>query len=166
MTNTISTDTLRFRDALARFPSGVTIVTTIDPAGQWRGFTATSFCAVSMDPPLILVCLAATAECHPTFTAAPRWVVHIITDEHTELAKQFATRGADKFAHPGFTVNDHGLPTLAGATVTLDCSTHALHSAGDHTILLGRVDNTQITDGSPALYYQRRFQPVEHQSGR
>jgi flavin reductase ActVB len=81
---------------MASFPSGVTIVTTSDETGQWRrGFTATSFCSVSMEPPLILVCLAASAECHPTFTSAARWLVHLVhlvTDEHTELAVRFATR--------------------------------------------------------------------------
>lgn len=160
MTNTVSTGRHRFRDAMARFPSGVTIVTTADPAGQWRGFTATSFCSVSMDPPLILVCLAATAECHPTFTTAPRWLVHVITDEHIDLAMRFATRGADKFTHPGFTPNEHGLPTLGGTSVTLECSTHAIHPAGDHTVLLGRVDNVALTERTPTLYYQRGFRAL------
>jgi flavin reductase ActVB len=161
MTDTIGTERHRFRDAMARFPSGVTIVTTTDPTGQWRGFTATSFCSVSMEPPLILVCLAATAECHPTFTAAQRWLVHVINDEHTELALRFATRGADKFAHPGFAPNEHGLPTLDGASVTLDCSAYAIQPAGDHTVLFGRVDDIQLTDSAPTLYYQRGFHPIE-----
>lgn len=161
MTDPISIGTRRFREAMASFPSGVTIVTTADEAGQWRGFTATSFCSVSMEPPLILVCLADSAECHPAFTSAERWLVHVITDEHTELATRFATRGADKFAHPGFAPDEHGLPTLDGSAVTLECSTYDIHPAGDHTILLGRVDNTRLGGGIPTLYYQRGFQPLE-----
>ncbi|WP_327747962.1 flavin reductase family protein [Streptomyces europaeiscabiei] len=151
---------------MASFPSGVTIVTTTDETGQWRGFTATSFCSVSMEPPLILVCLAASAECHPASTSAARWLVHVITDEHTELAMRFATRGADKFSHPGFAPNEHGLPTLDGAAVTLECSTYAIHPAGDHTILLGRVDNARLSEGIPTLYYQRDFHPLELVPGR
>jgi flavin reductase ActVB len=161
MTDTVSTDTRRFREAMASFPSGVTIVTTTDETGKWRGFTATSFCSVSMEPPLILVCLANSAECRPAFTSAARWLVHVITDEHTELATRFATRGADKFAHPGFTANQHGLPTLAGASATLECDTHAIHSAGDHLILLGHVVDVRLGDGTPTVYYQRDFHPLE-----
>ncbi|MEH0628353.1 flavin reductase family protein [Streptomyces stelliscabiei] len=166
MTDTISTETRRFRKAMASFPSGVTIVTTTDETGQWRGFTATSFCSVSMEPRLILVCLAASAECHPAFTSAARWLVHVITDEHTELAMRFATRGADKFAHPGFAPNERGLPTLDSAAVTLECSTYEIHPAGDHTILLGRVDNARLSEGIPTLYYQRDFHSLELVPGR
>ncbi|UIX29241.1 flavin reductase family protein [Streptomyces sp. GQFP] len=166
MTDTLSTETRRFREAMASFPSGVTIVTTTDETGKERGFTATSFCSVSMEPPLVLVCLAANAECHPAFTSAARWLVHVITDEHTELAMRFATRGADKFAHPGFTLNEHGLPTLDGASVTLECTTHAIHPAGDHTVLVGRVDDVHLSDGTPTLYYRRNFHPLESATSR
>ncbi|MFJ9245148.1 flavin reductase family protein [Streptomyces sp. NPDC101776] len=161
MTDPISIATRRFREAMASFPSGVTIVTTADEPGQWRGFTATSFCSLSMEPPLILVCLADSAECHPAFTSGEHWLVHVITDEHTELATRFATRGADKSAHPRFALDEHGLPVLDAAAVTLECSTYDIHPAGDHTILLGRVDDARLGEGTPTLYYQRVFQPLE-----
>ncbi|MCF1592584.1 flavin reductase family protein [Streptomyces muensis] len=165
MTDTLSTDAGRFREAMASFPSGVTIVTTTDGSGKWRGFTATSFCSVSMEPPLVLVCLAASAECHPAFTSAARWLVHVITDEHTDLAMRFATRGTDKFAQAGFAPNEYGLPTLNGAAVTLECSTYAIHPAGDHTILLGQVDDVRLGDSTPTLYYRRDFHHLEPVSG-
>lgn len=81
--------TLLFREAMAGFPSGVTIVTTADEDGRWWGFTATSF-------------LARGAECHPVFERAERFVVHVIHPEHSDLALRFATRGADKFTDAGF----------------------------------------------------------------
>ncbi|GAA0935463.1 flavin reductase family protein [Pseudonocardia zijingensis] len=146
-----------FKDAMAAFPSGITIVTTVDDEGRWWGFTATSFCSVSMDPPLVLVCLARTAECHPVFTRAPRWVVHVIRPEHADLALRFATRGADKFAAAGFRADEHGLPVLGNACVTLDCTAHQRLDGGDHTILLGRVEHTRLGDAEPAVYFRRRF---------
>jgi flavin reductase ActVB len=146
---------------MASFPSGVTIVTTIDTDGRWWGFTATSFCSVSMDPPLVLVCLADTAECHPVFAAAQRWIVHVIHSEHADLAVRFATRGADKFADAGFRADERGLPVLERACVTLDCSLHALHPGGDHSILVGRVERTRIDEAElPAVYFRRGFRAL------
>jgi flavin reductase ActVB len=146
-----------FRDAMASFPSGVTIVTTVDDAGRWWGFTATSFCSVSMYPPLVLVCLATGAECHPVFAAAQRWIVHVIHPEHADLAIRFATRGADKFNDAGFIADERGLPVLPRACVTLDCTVHGRHPGGDHTILLGRVENTRLGEDLPAVYFRRGF---------
>jgi flavin reductase ActVB len=146
-----------FREAMAQFPSGVTIVTTIDRDGRRWGFTASSFCSVSMDPPLVLVCLATTAQCHPVFETAERYVVHVVHQEHADLAVQFATRGADKFAGAGFGADEHGLPVLDRAAVTLSCVRHAVHPAGDHSILLGRVERVEVGEDRPAIYFQRRF---------
>jgi flavin reductase ActVB len=151
-----------FRAAMASFPSGVTIVSTGDADGRWWGFTATSFCSVSMDPPLVLVCLGQTAECHPVFATAQRWLVHIISHEHAPLGIRFATRGADKFATADFDRDQHGLPRLAGACVTLDCTNYAKLPGGDHTIIVGRVERTHIDDGIPAVYFRGQFRELEH----
>jgi flavin reductase ActVB len=95
------------------------------------------------------------------FTAARRWVVHVVHPEHADLAVRFATRGADKFAAGGFADNEHGIPVLERACVTLDCSAHAMHPGGDHTILVGRVDRTRIDQAElPAIYFRRGFHPL------
>ena len=146
-----------FKQAMASFPSGVTIVTTTAPDGRWWGFTATSFCSVSMDPPLVLVCLADTAECHPVFAEANRWIVHVVHPDHADLAIRFATRGADKFADSGFRADERGLPVLDRACVVLDCTPYARHEGGDHTILVGQVENTTVTEELPAIFFRRSF---------
>lgn len=153
-----STATL-FRDAMATFPSGVTIVTTTDADGRWWGFTASSFCSVSADPPLVLVCLANSAECHPVFAEAQQWVVHVIRSDHAHLAQTFATRGADKFGGGHFQRNAHGLPVLATASAVLLCSRFEFQVAGDHTILIGKVDEAEVEgpDSIPAVYFRRAF---------
>ncbi len=150
-------ETSLFRDAMATFPSGVMIVTTADDEGRWWGFTASAFCSVSMDPPLILVCLAETAQCHPVFVRAARFIVHLVPPDHAELAVRFATRGADKFADKGFRPDEHGLPRLDDASVTLDCATHEVHPAGDHSILVGRVERAHVGTRRPAVYFRRDF---------
>jgi flavin reductase ActVB len=149
-----------FREAMASFPSGVTIVTTADADGRWWGFTATSFCSVSLDPPLVLVCLSENAECAPAFRSVPRWIVHVIHPEHAELALRFATRGADKFADAGFVADENGLPVLSSAFVTLDCAEYARHPGGDHMILLGQVEGVRLGADLPAVYFRRGFHPL------
>ncbi|MEV6771123.1 flavin reductase family protein [Nocardia sp. NPDC051030] len=148
-----------YRDAMARFASGVTIVTTADESGRWFGFTASSFTALSMDPPLILVCLARTARCHPVFRAAPRFRVNVLGLEHEQLAVRFATSGADKFGGNEFHADpESGLPVLEGALVGLECSTTDITEGGDHTILIARIEAVALRrDGVPAVHADRRF---------
>ncbi|PXY33257.1 flavin reductase [Prauserella sp. PE36] len=149
-----------FKEAMASFPSGVTIVTTADDEGRWWGFTATSFCSVSMDPPLVLVCLSRSARCHPAFQRASHWLVHVIDPADAALALRFASKGADKFADAGFTVDERGLPALDRACVRLDCATHARHPGGDHTILVGEVERAHLRPATPAVYYRRDFRSL------
>lgn len=154
------TATPTFREAMARFPSGVTIVTTVDEQGRRRGFTASSFCSVSVDPQLVLVCLAAGAECHESFERTDTWLIHIAGIEHETIARRFATRGADKFAGDDFTSHSSGLPHLADAPVVLECRAHARYPGGDHTILVGEVVSVGLGDRAPAVYYDRAFTPA------
>ena len=142
---------------MASFPSGATIVTTSDSDGRWWGFTASSFCSVSMDPPLVLTCLANTAECFPAFSAAARWNIHVLPQRHADLAMRFATRGAAKFDGAGFQPDADGLPLLDGVSIALRCSAYAKSDGGDHVILVGRVEETRLGEDLPFVYFRRRF---------
>src|SRR5437762_8278091 len=102
-------DQAAFRDTMARFPSAVTIVTTRDPAGRPRGFTASSFCSVSLDPPLILVCLARSADSYPVFTSCDRFAVSMLAEDDADLAYRLGTQRADKFALDRFRQTATGL---------------------------------------------------------
>lgn len=147
----------RFRDAMAAFPSGVTLVTTSDESGRWWGFTASSFCSLSLEPPLVLVCLAKSAQCHPVFRSASSWAVQVVPDHHAELAARFATRGADKFAPGLFRAGGGGHPVLEDACAVLECDRFAAYEGGDHTILVGQVTGCQLADVPPILYFRRSF---------
>lgn len=154
-TRELSAEQTAFRSAMAAFPSGVTIVTTSDAGGRWWGFTASSFCSVSLSPPLVLVCLDRNADCHAAFSGASQWAIHLVPPDHIDLARRFATRGADKFAGDWFVADCDGLPILDRAAVTLRCTIHAIHPGGDHSILVGRVRHTHLEDRAAALYYRR-----------
>ncbi len=150
-----------FRAAMSAFPSGVAIVTTAGPDGRWYGFTATSFTSVSLEPPLVLVCLATAARCHSVFAGAGRWLIHFLPDTHRALADRFATRGADKFAGDLFAPDETGLPRLRASCWTLNCSAHARHPAGDHTILIGEVTSIRTgPDRRPAVHLGREYRTV------
>lgn len=151
-----------FRAAMARFPSGVVVVTTLDAEGEPRGFTASSFCSVSLRPPLILVCLANSADSFAAFTSCGPFAVSVLGREHDALATRFATKGANKFAPGGLSLTPSGLPSVAGALVELDCEVHARHQAGDHMILIGRVSVARLgQDGSaPMVHYERAFRSL------
>jgi flavin reductase ActVB len=154
-------DRTRFKDAMARFPSGVTITTTVDATGQPHGFTASAFSSVSLDPPLVSVCLARSATCHPVFAECTRFAVNVLRPEHTALAGRFALRGADKFPDSGFRLTDAGMVVLDQALITLECQVHARHEAGDHTILVGEVLRTRLDTGDPMVFFGRGFHRLE-----
>ena len=147
-----------YREAMARFATGVTIVTTAAADGRWWGFTASSFSPLSIDPPLILVCLARDARCHPVFTSATSFRVNFLAPEHEQLAARFATKGADKFAGNEFRPAADGLPILEDALVSLRCRTIEKAGGGDHTILIACVEDAQLRrDGKPAVSVDRRY---------
>ena len=140
---TTETDPEARRSALRRafgaFPTGVTIATTRDDQGAPVGFTANSFTSVSLDPPLLLVCLARTASSYAAFAAAPRFAVSVLGAAQREASRAFATRGADKFAAVEWRTEATGAPVIEHAAAWFDCETAESVDAGDHVILIGRI---------------------------
>ncbi len=158
-------DAALFRAAMARFASGVVISTALDQDGTPRGFTASAFCSVSLDPPMVLVCLGKNAESHATFLAAERMTISLLAPGQDEVALRFATRGADKFGGGHMEPSPAGLPAVRGAAAVLDCRLAQKVPAGDHTVLIAAVEQV-ILQGEPAdlgagmVHYARRFWSV------
>ena len=153
----MSVDRALFLEAMGRFPTGVTIVTTVDQHGQPWGFTASSFASLSLQPPRILVCLDASANCHPSFASADGFAVNILGVEQEDLARHFATKMADKFSGRNFEPGELRLPLLPDAVATLECRTAGRFPGGDHTILVGEPVAIRLRSGSPAVFYHHRF---------
>jgi flavin reductase ActVB len=146
-----------FLAAMARFPAGVTIVTTVDELGKPRGFTASAFCSLSLEPPMVLVCLDSGADCHPAFLGAPRFAANILRPQHEPLALRFATKGANKFVGGEFQPGPGGIPVMPEALASVICAVQDRIPAGDHTILIGRVEEAAVGEGMPAVFFNRRF---------
>ncbi|WP_029350225.1 alpha/beta fold hydrolase [Bosea sp. 117] len=145
-------DPKAFRQALGAFLTGVTVVTTRTPAGELRGFTANSFTSVSLDPPLILVCIARTASSFPVFGAAEHFAVSILAAAQKDVSALFASKTADKFAGIGWHTGPTGSPVIAGASAWFDCTRHEVVEAGDHIILIGRVAGFGASAAAPLGY--------------
>jgi flavin reductase ActVB len=110
-----------------------------------------------MDPPLVLTCLANSAQCFPAFAAAARWNIHVLQHRHADLAMRFATRGAAKFDGAGFQPDPDGLPFLAGVSISLRCTAYSKVDGGDHLVLIGRVEETALGEEMPFVYFRRKF---------
>jgi flavin reductase ActVB len=147
-----------FHEAMKRFASGVTIVTTVDADGSPKGFTASAFCSLSMEPPLVLVCQARTSSSYDAFASCEKFLVNILGDAHEELALKFARSGGEKFEggpfRPGLAT---GLPLLPDALAVLGCDVHARYDGGDHDIYVGQVYSCHVRDGAPMLHFDSRF---------
>ncbi|MFF5707402.1 flavin reductase family protein [Streptomyces sp. NPDC012794] len=150
-------DPVDFARTMARVPTPVTVVTTVDQAGQRWGFTASSFSSLSLDPPLVLVCPAKTASCHEAFITGDRFLVNVLAAEHADIASSFARSGHDKFAGSPMEPCEFGLPGLPDATARIACTLHDVLDGGDHSILVGRVESVSTGGAEPLVYYNRLF---------
>jgi flavin reductase (DIM6/NTAB) family NADH-FMN oxidoreductase RutF len=147
-------DPRTLRDAFGAFMTGVTIVTTIGTDNEPVGFTANSFASVSLDPPLLLVCLARTSRNYDNFTKAAGFAVNILAEHQKDLSNIFAHPVEDRFANIDWQHGPHGSPVLDGVAAWFDCATHSVVDGGDHVILIGRIEGFE-NGGSNGLGYAR-----------
>ncbi|MDF3293386.1 flavin reductase family protein [Streptomyces silvisoli] len=148
------------RDCLARWPSGVAVVTTLDQSGARRGFTATAFSSLSSSPPLVLVCLDRSADCHPAFDGAEAMAVHLLRDDQAQLAARFATKAVDKYGGLASTPGLGRVPLLDGVLGRLECELVNRFDGGDHVILVGLVRRCEVFPGEPLVYCGRVFRSL------
>ncbi|MEM1351334.1 MAG: flavin reductase family protein [Pseudomonadota bacterium] len=151
-----------FRDALGRFASGVTVITTASEMGG-IGMTANSFSSVSMEPPLVMWCPAKSSSRFPVYAQASRFSIHVLAAEQEHVARAFAASGAafDTVEHR-HTVD--GVPVFDDCLARFDCATHALHDAGDHIIMLGRVLEARFRNGTPLIFSQGAFRRFDNEA--
>ena len=149
-----------FRSALSRFPSGVTVVTTKDAENRFHGITVSAFSSVSLDPPLVLICIERAAYSHPAFIESGVFAVNVLSSEQSELSERFASPLENKFDGIDFTVGELGLPLIAGCLANLECKVRNTGDGGDHTIFIGEVEFAEIRDGDPLLYFRSDYREI------
>lgn len=147
-------DQAEFKLAMSQFASGVTVVTT-EHQGELYGMTVASFASLSLDPPLVLVCIGRTMKTHDAIAASKKFGVSILGLGQQELSGHFASRLDDKFSGIQYDLGSSGVPLLAGALCALECSVHEQLGGGDHSIFVGRVDAARTGDGGAPLVYFR-----------
>ncbi|MGE3075002.1 MAG: flavin reductase family protein [Dehalococcoidia bacterium] len=159
MNATIELEAAAFRSAMAMFASGVTVVTTIDRVSQKSvGFTASAFSSLSLDPPLVLVCLDRKAESHRCFQEARTMAISILAEGQDELALRFAKRGAEKFTGGTTAGPITSCQLVDGAVAQLECEVEHLLPGGDHSIVVGRVLRATVEESErPMVHFNRRF---------
>lgn len=142
-----------FRAALRQFPTGVTVVTTRDGEGRPCGLTANAFASVSLDPPLVLVCIDRAATAHPALAVHGWFAINVLAKGQESLSRRFAASGEDKFAGVRFREGRAGLPVLDGVVAALECRIVHRYEGGDHTIFVGEVETASDNGGQPLVYY-------------
>ncbi|MFE4659806.1 flavin reductase family protein [Streptomyces hydrogenans] len=152
-------DPAEFRRVLGHFASGVTLVTTVDGAGP-TGFACQSFASLSLDPPLVAFMVARTSTTWPRIAAAGTFCVNILGADQGPLCRAFAVSGADKFAGVEWSPAPvTGAPRLPDSPAWIDCAITAVHTGGDHLVVVGRVEALGADDGDaePLLFHRGRF---------
>lgn len=151
----------QFRRVCSRFASGVTILNVVDSAGVPHGMTASSFTSVSLNPPLILVCVDLRARFLEAFNSTEHFGVNILDEAQRPLSERFARSGYDRFEgvtwNPGIT----GVPLFPGALATMECARFSTFTAGDHEILIGKVLHAQWREGEPLVHFGSQYRALE-----
>lgn len=150
-----------FRTVLGRFASSVTVLSARDAHGVDHGMTVSAFCSVSLDPPLVLVCIDKTASIHPSLLAIEHVGISVLAEHQEECSRRFADKDADRFDTLEIVRGAQGVALLRGASAHIEGRIVARHDAGDHTIVVAAVEKAAAFDGHPLLYYRGGYAKLE-----
>ena len=150
----MSVDQAEFRRALGHFAAGVTVVTTKFEDGHLAGITVTAFSSLSLEPPLLLVCIDKRARIHDRLKKGGAFAVNLLADDQEVVSRRFAAKGQDPFHETGYREGATGSPLLDGTISAVECRIVELLPGGDHTIVVGQVEATHVHEGKPLLYFR------------
>ncbi len=149
-------DAVQFRRALGQFATGVTVVTSHDPAtGRPEGVTVNAFASLSLDPPLVLVCLARATRSAVLFDSAAHFAVNVLAADQRHLSVAFARADNDRFADVAWRTWASGVPILDGCVANLECVRIGRHDGGDHVIVVGQVERLAFDETREPLLFAR-----------
>lgn len=155
----VSPNREELKTAFGRLPSGVVIITSVAPNGEFTGATVSSFGSLSFDPPMVLFSLAHTSKTLSAILACGHFVAHVVSEKNCELALHFASSLEDKFSGLSCALSAHGVPILPGFHTCIDGALAEAQPAGDHQLLVGRVLSVKIgqEDDPPVAWFRRGF---------
>lgn len=153
----MSIDQAEFRRVMGHFASGVTVV-TVCLEGTCHGITVSSFCSLSLEPPLVLICIDRRYSSHEKIRQAETFAINILAEDGEWLSRHFASREVDKFAKVGYHTGESGAPLLDEALATIECRLVDQYPGGDHTIYVGQVLAISAqAEGRPLLYFRSGY---------
>jgi len=145
-----------FRDVIGLFATGVTVITTVDAGGP-VGTTASAVCSLSMEPPMVLVCMNRSSRTGAAVTNGRRFAINVLSDRQAALAAHFAGKGPDKFAMVPHATGVFGQPLLDDALAHLECEVAEIAQGGTHSVFLAEVRTASAGPGEPLTYFRGRF---------
>ena len=146
-----------FRCACARFATGVCVATVLDPQGMPHGLTVSSFTSVSLEPPLVLICLGHAVTVIDHFRASKYFGINVLREEQRELSDRFARKGMDRFNGLPWDRGTSGVPLLPGALAAMECEIEQRVISGDHDIFVGRMVRMAVQEGNPLIHFLGRY---------
>lgn len=149
-----------FRRAVGQFPTGVTVVSTIDSKARPYGVTASSFCSLSLDPPLIQWSISTKSFSFPIFDQADYFAINVLGVGQEEVSRNFC-KPIDRFATVTTVPGVQNLPLICGSLAWIECEIEERVKGGDHTIFVGRVLRTRVFEGTPLLHWQGNYSQLE-----
>jgi flavin reductase (DIM6/NTAB) family NADH-FMN oxidoreductase RutF len=150
-------DSSEFRRALSQFATGVTIITTRLADGTFRGLTASSFNSVSLNPPLVLWSLGASANSLPIFSGNSHYVINVLAAGQKDLADRFSRRTDNPFGDVEFELSRTGQPILKGVAAWFECHNRSRYPEGDHVIFVGEVEECAVHQQPALLFHGGQF---------
>ena len=155
-------DKRAFRDALGCFPTGVTLVIAHTAELNPMAITVNSFTSVSLDPPLILWCGYRGSQRFDTFANAEVFTVSVLNADHQEVSSRLAKPGEHQLDGIPLITTESGAPALADALAIFECRREAIYDGGDHSIILGRVEQFAFrNEGAPLVFFRGRYHPLQ-----
>ena len=149
----MSVDASTFRRTLGQFASGVTVVTTRDASGRPLGLTVSAFCAVSLEPPLVLVCIDHRSDANRGLRESGEFAVSVLGERQEDVSRRFASPGATSSRVSPSSRARYGLPLVPGAIAHLECRVRSFHEEGDHAVWVGEVRGAAAHPGPPLLHH-------------
>lgn len=150
-------DVGQLKRLLGCFAAGVTVVTTRDPGGRPVGMTVSAVASVSLDPPLLLVCIGRGSAVHAAMTAAEFFAINILSAGQSGLSRQFSQDRKERFKGVKWSEGVHGIPLLEGVVAQIVCRSWSSFEAGDHTVFFGLIEQGDDFDHPPLIHFRSRY---------
>jgi flavin reductase (DIM6/NTAB) family NADH-FMN oxidoreductase RutF len=148
------------RRVMGHFATGVTVITTFSKEGKLHGLTANAVSSLSLEPPLLIICVDKKAESYASFEESRVFTVNILAEDQEDISRRFAVSGGEKFEGVAFRRGANGAPILNGALAHLECKLHAVFDGGDHTIYLGLIEEAETREARPLLFFRGGYREL------